>query len=144
MSLNDSLFGEEAERWKGYEIILKKFEDQKRATQNEKEYNNNTTNKGEDMETSPYKETVIERLVLENESTPQGLKVEVRASSTKQVIIEIGNTCTLRLEGKSAVDLISAIERAVISLPEPRDIIVEDNTCDAEDSVFFSSRIPAC
>ena len=143
MSLNDSLFGEEAERWKDYEIILKKFEDQKRATQNEKEYNNNT-NKGEDMKTSPYKETVIERLVLENESTPQGLKVEVRASSTKQVIIEIGNTCTLRLEGKSAVDLVSAIERAVISLPEPRDIIVEDNTRDAEDSVFFSSRIPAC
>lgn len=144
MSLNDSLFGEESERWKGYEIILKNIEDSARVTQNEKEYNNNTTCKGEDMETSPYKETVIDRLLLENESTPQGLRVEVRTSSTKQVIIEIGNTCTLRLEGKSANDLMTAISQAIISLPVPYNISVEDTACDAEDSVFFSSRIPAC
>ena len=144
MSLNDSLFGEEAERWKGYDRNLKKIKDQKCVTQNEKEYNNNTTNKGVSMETSPYKEIVIERLVLENESTPQGLKVEVRASSTKQVIIEIGNTCTLRLEEKSANDLMLAIERAIISLPESRDIDFEDNSCEDKDSVFFSSRIPSC
>ena len=41
MSLNDSLFGEESLRWKEYEKLLKMWEDKKRATQDENEYNKN-------------------------------------------------------------------------------------------------------
>lgn len=44
MSLNDSLFGEESIRWKGYEKLLKTWEDKKRATQNKTLYNKNITN----------------------------------------------------------------------------------------------------
>ena len=42
MSLNDSLFGEEDLRWEEFFLLLKKQKEEKRVTENEKEYNKTT------------------------------------------------------------------------------------------------------
>ena len=42
MSLNDSLFGEENIRWEAYFKLMQESKEQKRATENEKEYNKTT------------------------------------------------------------------------------------------------------
>lgn len=59
-----------------------------------------------------YIEHKTENLVLDNESSPGGLNVELRVTAEGQVIIQIGHTCTLRLDNDDADRLAMAIKTA--------------------------------
>ena len=59
-----------------------------------------------------YTEHKTDSLVLDNESSPGGLNVELRVTTEGQVIIQIGNTCTLRLDNDDADQLAMAIKTA--------------------------------
>jgi len=59
-----------------------------------------------------YIEYKTESLKLNNESSPGGLNVELRVTDEGQVIIQIGHTCTLRLDNDDADQLAMAIKTA--------------------------------
>ena len=59
-----------------------------------------------------YTEHKTDNLVLDNESSPGGLNVELRVTGEGQVIIQIGHTCTLRLDNDDADQLAMAIKTA--------------------------------
>ena len=59
-----------------------------------------------------YIEHKTDNLALDNESSPGKLNIELRVASTGQVIIQIGNTCTLRLSNQDADQLAMAIKQA--------------------------------
>jgi len=61
-----------------------------------------------------YFEKTIKCLSLEEESSPaSGLKVEIKASSNSEVIIDISNSCTLRFPFEDAEKLALAVTEAV-------------------------------
>ena len=59
-----------------------------------------------------YIEHKTDNLALDNESSPGKLNIELRVASTGQVIIQIGHTCTLRLNNQDADQLAMAIKQA--------------------------------
>ncbi len=59
-----------------------------------------------------YIEHKTGNLALDNELSPGKLNIELRVMSTGQVIIQIGNTYTLRLNNQDAEQLAMAIKQA--------------------------------
>jgi len=67
-----------------------------------------------------YKETNIAKIHIDDESSPSPLPIDVRTSTTEQVIIQIGNTCTLRINQTDADRLIHVLDEAVKNLDKIR------------------------
>lgn len=59
-----------------------------------------------------YIEHKTDNLALDDESSRGKLNIELRVTSTGQVIIQIGHTCTLRLNNQDADQLAMAIKQA--------------------------------
>jgi len=57
-----------------------------------------------------YIEHKTGNLALDNDSSPGKLNIELRVASTGQVIIQIGHTCTLRLNNQDAEQLAMTIK----------------------------------
>lgn len=57
-----------------------------------------------------YIEHKTGNLTLDDDSSPDKLNIELRVASTGQVIIQIGHTCTLRLNNQDADQLAMAIK----------------------------------
>tara|TARA_B100000214_G_C23959168_1_gene624417 strand:+ start:646 stop:987 length:342 start_codon:yes stop_codon:yes gene_type:complete len=68
-----------------------------------------------------YREERILNFVIDNESSgPQGLDVDMHVSTNEEVIIHIGSSMTIRTSESGASDLILGLERALAEIENIR------------------------